>query len=282
MRLVKCDGVYKYRIANRWNCFPGAFVGHLENRIVLVKTHKWRGHWTSVRICPGYFTAYCRWELLYLKAWSFVYAVRISSVNKPAQILDHGCLVFTLLRQCCMGGRSCSYRTSVCGFPVPLLSYTKGGGVTAVPYVSWTGTLFTMPFYFLLFALYPQFQLPSPRLGISRVEKAKKKQEVWEEQWLCRKSPLRSRPSCPLPFKQRLPPQHLCVTIRSFTLYKHCYTYVCSIKLYVLYMLCSHKTHITFRHIYLIFLLKNFKLNRSYNNNSTKNSFMPFTQIYHF
>lgn len=25
-------------IADRWNCFPGAFLGHFENYIILVKT----------------------------------------------------------------------------------------------------------------------------------------------------------------------------------------------------------------------------------------------------
>lgn len=55
--LVKCDGVCKYRITNRWNCFSRAFTGHFENYIVLVKTCKWRSHWTSVRICPRKFRA---------------------------------------------------------------------------------------------------------------------------------------------------------------------------------------------------------------------------------
>lgn len=68
--------------------------------------------------------------------------------------------------------------TSVCDLPVPLLSFTKGRGNTAVPCVSWTGTLFTMPFYFSLFALLTSVSASSSCLGISRVEKAKKKQEV--------------------------------------------------------------------------------------------------------
>lgn len=68
--------------------------------------------------------------------------------------------------------------TSVCDFPVPLLSFTKGRGDTAVPHVSWTDTLFTVPFYFSPFALLTSVSTSSPCLGISRVEKAKKKQEV--------------------------------------------------------------------------------------------------------
>lgn len=52
--LVKFNGPFKYRAADRWNCFPSAFVeGHFESYVVLVKTPKWRGHWADVTIYPG-------------------------------------------------------------------------------------------------------------------------------------------------------------------------------------------------------------------------------------
>lgn len=139
------------------------------------------GHWTDLMTCPRKCMACSQWEFLCLKPLSFVWGMRILSLNQQAQILDNTawCSHFW---DTAVGRNSSDFTSSVTSRFLCSLLEVEGAHL----FLMWAGqalqalydaspfSLCHFIFYFIAL-LTPQFSILSSYSGTSGAERVKRK-----------------------------------------------------------------------------------------------------------